>query len=177
MEARPSTPFGVSGKTILTRNTFQKDKRKRRKPPGRMEAGHEKRSRLAMQEKKVLQMARSEDRRRERYESRLCPLVDDEVRSTLHPRTGYANGPIHSVLLSFCLLGEPNVDTLLPPRQPASPARCLGLRSLFHILSQHIQLTGQRRASFRRSSIQSLLGLHGLHNTALGLVGTLDSQA
>lgn len=42
MEARPFTPFGVSGKTILTRNTFQKHNgRKRRKPPGRMEAGHD----------------------------------------------------------------------------------------------------------------------------------------
>lgn len=28
MEARPSTPFGVSGQAILTRNTFQKDKRR-----------------------------------------------------------------------------------------------------------------------------------------------------
>jgi uncharacterized membrane protein SirB2 len=36
-------------------------------------------------------------------------------------------------------------DTHLPPRQPASPARCLGLRSLFHVLSQHIQLKKERR--------------------------------
>jgi hypothetical protein len=87
MEVRPSTPFGVPGKTILTRNTFQKDRRrKRRKPPGIMEADHEKRSRLAMQEKKVLKMARSEDRRKDG--SRLCPLVDDEIRSALHPRIG-----------------------------------------------------------------------------------------
>ena len=46
MEARPFTPFEVSGKTILNRNTFQKENgRKRRKPPGRMEAGHDEKNR------------------------------------------------------------------------------------------------------------------------------------
>lgn len=142
-----------------------------------METGHEEKDRdLLCKRKKVLQMGRSEDQRRERDGSRLCLLIDDEIRSALHSRTlCHSARPFHPSLFLFAW--RTKGDTHLPPCQPTSPARCLSLRSLFHVLSEHIQLTRQRSASLHCRSIQSLLSLHSLHNTTLGIVGTLNSQA
>lgn len=103
MEARPSTPFGVSGRAILTRNTFQKDKRRNAgNPLGEWKQATRKDRDLLCKRKKVLQMVRSEDRWRESDGSRLCPLIGDEIRSTLHSRTlCHSTRPFHPSLFLF----------------------------------------------------------------------------
>lgn len=124
-------------------------------------------------EKKELWMLRSEDRQNDRWVHLrvcACPMrVDLEVKLACHTHTSMQTGNVHLIIVhrdSYDCV-EAGHCVHLPSSQPGSPALCLGLGSLLHILSHNIQLTRQRSAGLRGSSINRVLGLQGLSDTSV----------